>query len=124
MNMLRPLTFFMALIFAAMQLSCSTANKVAESSDENKPEWFTISASTDLGVVGNYSTGNGYMGNYSMSIRVRAQKELDSETYKVLQVQVKNGMGWARVYFRKVSEDSDIHKFDFGGQTYYFKVEG
>ena len=124
MIMLRPLTFFMALIIAAMQISCSTTNKVAENSNENKPEWFTISASTDLGVVGNYSTGNGYMGNYSMSIRVRAQKELDSETYKILQVQVKNGMGWARVYFRKVSEDSGIHKFDFGGQTYYFKVEG
>ena len=114
----------LSLVFFIALVGCSSANKAIESSIENKPEWFTIYASTDLGAVGNYSTGNGYTGNYSMSVRVRAQKLLDSEAYKVLQVQVKNGMGWARVYFREVAKGSEVHKFDFGGQTYYFKVEG
>ena len=122
--MSRFLTLPLSLVFFVALVGCSSANKAVESSDENKPEWFTISASTDLGAVGNYSTGNGYMGNYSMSVRVRAQKLPDSEAYKVLQVQVKNGMGWARVYFRAVVESSEVYKFDFGGQTYYFKVEG
>jgi len=114
----------LSLVFFIALVGCSSANKAIESSNENKPEWFTIYASTDLGAVGNYSTGNGYTGNYSMSVRVRAQKLPDSDAYKVLQVQVKNGMGWARVYFRAVAEGSEVHKFDFGGQTYYFKVEG
>ena len=122
--MSRFLALPLYLVFFVALVGCSSANKAVESSNENKPEWFTISASTDLGAVGNYSTGNGYMGNYSMSVRVRAQKLPDSEAYKVLQVQVKNGMGWARVYFRAVAEGSEVHKFDFGGQTYYFKVEG
>lgn len=120
--MLRPLTFFMALLLLATQLSCSTANKVAEVSIENKPEWFDVEASNDLGAVSNYSTGNGYLGSYTMGIRVRAQKEVESEKFKILQVQARAGMSWARVYFRHVTGTEKTYKFDFGGQTYYFSL--
>lgn len=111
---------FMAL-FSAILVGCGSAQKAASSESEGpKPEWFNISASTDLGTVGNFSTGNGFVGSYTTNVRVRAQKSAEDDTYKVLQVQVPAGMSWARVYFRKVSEDSNVYKFDFGGQTYYF----
>lgn len=108
-------------LFSAILVGCGSAQKAASSESEGpKPEWFNISASTDLGTVGNFSTGNGFVGSYTTKVRVRAQKSAEDETYKVLQVQVPAGMSWARVYFRKVSEDSNVYKFDFGGQTYYF----
>jgi hypothetical protein len=109
------------LFVLAPIISCgSTQSAASVDSNAPRPEWFTISASTDLGTVGNFSTGNGFVGSYTTNAKVRAQKNSEDESYKVLQVQVPNGMGWARVYFRKVSEDSNVYKFDFGGQTYYF----
>ena len=109
------------LLLLALFVSCGSAQPMASSESEGpKPEWFTISASTDLGAVGNFSTGNGFIGSYTTNVRVRAQKSAEDDTYKVLQVQVPAGISWARVYFRKVSEDSNVYKFDFGGQTYYF----
>ena len=120
--MLKRVPLFVGLSLLIFQLGCSTSKNSIESINENKPEWLNISASTDLSAVGNFSTGNGYVGNFSMNIRVRAQKLTDGEGYKVLQVQVKNGMSWARVYFRGVTEQGNIYKYDFGGQTYYFSL--
>lgn len=115
------LKFLFMALFSAILVGCGSAQKAASSESEGpKPEWFNISASTDLGTVGNFSTGNGFVGSYTTNVRVRAQKSAEDDTYKVLQVQVPAGMSWARVYFRKVSEDSNVYKFDFGGQTYYF----
>lgn len=109
-------------LFSAFLVGCGSSQKAASGESEGpKPEWFNISASTDLGTVGNFSTGNGFVGSYTVNVRVRAQKSAEDGTYKVLQVQVPAGMSWQRVYFRKVSEDGDVYKFDFGGQTYYFK---
>ena len=115
------LRLLLVTLCSAFLLGCgSTQNAASTESAGPKPEWFTISASTDLGTVGNFSTGNGFVGSYTVNVRVRAQKSAEDETYKVLQVQVPAGMSWQRVYFRKVSENSNVYKFDFGGQTYYF----
>ena len=121
---MKQLSFKLLLValFSAFLAGCGSAQKAASGESEGpKPEWFNISASTDLGTVGNFSTGNGFVGSYTTNVRVRAQKSAEDDTYKVLQVQVPAGMSWQRVYFRKVSEDSNVYKFDFGGQTYYFE---
>ena len=121
---MKKLSFKLLIValFSTFLAGCGSAQKAASGEPEGpKPEWFNISASTDLGAVGNFSTGNVFVGSYTTNAIVRAQKSAEDDTYKVLQVQVPAGMSWQRVYFRKVSEDSNIYKFDFGGQTYYFE---
>ncbi len=120
---MKPLSLKLLLValFSAFLVGCGSVQKASGESEGPKPEWFNISASTDLGTVGNFSTGNGFVGSYTTNVRVRAQNSAEDDTYKVLQVQVPAGMSWQRVYFRKVSEDSNVYKFDFGGQTYYFE---
>lgn len=115
---MKQLSFKLLLValISAFLVGCGSAQKAAS----GEPEGFNISASTDMGAVGNFSTGNGFVGSYTTNVRVRAQKSTEDNTYKVLQVQVPAGMSWQWVYFRKVSEDSNVYKFDFGGQTYYF----
>jgi hypothetical protein len=104
-------------------VGCGSAQKASIGEPEGpKPEWFNISASTHLGSVGNFFAGNGFVGPNTTKVRVLAQKSDEDDTYKVLQVQVPGGISWQRFYFKKVSEDSNVYKFDFGGQAYYFQL--